>query len=404
MSFCKKIRLVRFLVRIAFFLFVSYTFINCNMDLQKNRDLESKHSNQTAQNLINDISFINNGKKKLEPFDSILSKSKIDTFNLPVINKELAKGLKEQLKVVKYQKRLKKEYSGKTVSKKQLEETIKVLLASQFNNSFGMKSSLDAHQIWGEDTLGNVNFTGYFTPVLKVRAKPNKKFKYPLYQFPKNWKGNLPSRKEIEKDGVLDTLNLEIAYTDNKIDIYFMQVQGSGYIEFPNGKKKLLAFAGTNKHPYRSIGKYMIRKGYATPDKVSLKSIKSYFKKNPEMVDSILFANPSYVFFTPVTTAPRGAGHVALTPEISIAVDKKIVPLGSCFLAQVPILDKNRNFSHHEYRILLAQDIGGAIKGTGHVDLYRGIGQTAEKEASALHHYGNLWWLLPKDTIVVSNE
>ena len=346
-----------------------------------------------------------NGKVDQELFDSIFTKISLDSFDiLPQINQELAEGLKQHLKLLKFQKRLKKEYSGMNITKDQLSETIKILLSTQFSNSFGMQHGLEAHQIWGQDQVGNVKFTGYFTPVLKVREKPNSFYKYPLYQYPKKWKGRLPSRREIEGDGALDSFNLEIAYARSKLDIYFMQVQGSGYIEFPNGKRKLLAHEGTNKHSYRSIGKYMVKNGFTTPERVSLKSIKSYFKKNPELVDSILFQNPSYVFFRPVTTQPRGAGHVALTPDYSIAIDRSVLPLGSCFLATVPIIDENRNFSHHEFRILLAQDIGGAIKGEGHVDLYQGIGLEAERDASNLHHYGNLWLLLPKDSIEINQS
>ncbi|MFK7775865.1 MAG: murein transglycosylase A [Saprospiraceae bacterium] len=339
------------------------------------------------------------GKMPHNFFDSILTKISLDTFDsLPPINQELAEGLKHQLKLLKYQKGLKEEYSGLKITKEQLNETIKILLSAQFNNSFGMLQSLEAHQIWGEDQRGNVKFTGYFTPVLKVRKRPNSHYKYPIYQYPKKWKGRLPSRKAIEGEGALDSFNLEIAYAKSKLDIYFMQVQGSGYIEFPNGERKLLAHEGTNKHPYRSIGKYMVKNGFTTPEYVSLKSIKSYFRKNPDLVDSILFQNPSYVFFRPVTTQPRGAGHVPLTPNYSIAIDRKILPLGSCLLATVPILDANRNFSHHEFRILIAQDIGGVIKGEGHIDLYKGIGAQAEIEASNLHQYGHLWLLLPKDS------
>lgn len=340
------------------------------------------------------------GKVERELFDSILTRVSLDSFDLlPQINQELAEGLNQQLKLLKFQKRLKENYSGIKITKDQLSETIKILLSSQFSNSFGMQHGLEAHQIWGEDKKGNVKYTGYFTPVLAVREKPNSLYKYPLYQYPKKWKGRLPSRREIERGGVLDSFNLEIAYARSKLDIYFMQVQGSGYIEFPNGEKKLLAHEGTNKHPYRSIGKYMIQNGFATPEYVSLKSIKSYFRRNPHLVDSILFQNPSYVFFRPVTTQPRGAGHVALTPNYSIAIDRSVLPLGSCLLATVPIIDENRKFSHHEFRILLAQDIGGVIKGEGHIDLYQGIGIEAQWDASNLHHYGSLWLLLPKDSI-----
>ena len=341
--------------------------------------------------------FIGNGKNPYSKLDSIYTEMDLDTFQLPLLTKELVEGLNNQLKLLRLQKKRKKEYGGKLISKKALESTIKTLLASQFNNSFGINQSLSAHQIWGEDERGNVHFTGYFTPVLKVRKEQDSIFKFPLYRYPKEWEGLLPTRKEIEEEGVLDGQNLEIAFSKSKLDVYVMQVQGSGIVEFPDGKKKLLAYAGSNKHPYRSIGKFMIENGYATKEHVSLKSIQKYFSIHPEQLDSILYINPSYIFFSPQNRNPQGAGNVPLTASHSIAVDKNYIPLGSCLLASVPILDKNRNFSHHEYRILLAQDVGGAIKGSGHIDLYTGIGSKAKYQASNLHHYGRVWLLLPKE-------
>lgn len=398
MTLSKRKSTLNFCISILCFAFIIFYSTGCQNSKGKNiNEVKGIPKDSITMNK----SDIRLGKLERDKFDSIFIHSNIDTFELPFITKELAAGLHQQLKLLKYQKNLKKEYSGIALTKSDLEETIKILLTAQFDNSFGIKKGLEAHQIWGDDKKGNVRFTGYFTPVLKVKKEPDAQYRYPLYKYPKKWNGALPTRGEIEGEGVLDTFNLEIAYAKNKIDIYFMQVQGSGYIEFPNGEKVLLAHAGTNKQPYRSIGKYMVENGYTTPEYVSLKSIRSYFKKNPELVDSILFINPSYIFFTPVKTNPRGAGHVALTPEYSIAVDKKVIPLGSCLLASIPMVDENRNFTHHEYRILLAQDVGGAIKGTGHVDLYRGIGKNAEKNASALHHYGNIWLLLPKDTLTL---
>ena len=113
------------------------------------------------------------------------------------------------------------------------------------------------------------------------------------------------------------------------------------------------------------------------------------------MIDSVLFANPSYVFFEPAQSRPKGAGLVPLTSMHSIAVDTRYIPLGSVLLATVPVINKRNQVIRHEYKLLVAQDVGGAIKGPGHVDLYTGIGTAARRKASALHHYGKLWLLLP---------
>jgi membrane-bound lytic murein transglycosylase A len=143
----------------------------------------------------------------------------------------------------------------------------------------------------------------------------------------------------------------------------------------------------------------MMKEGYADAQNVSLKRIKQFFNENPHLVDPLLYVNESYVFFSLVKyqKTPKGAGHVPLTTEYSIAVDRRYIPMGSCLLAKVPIIDRNNRIDHYEYRILIAQDVGGAIKGPGRVDLYTGVGDKGRQKASALHHYGNLWLLTPKD-------
>ena len=117
---------------------------------------------------------------------------------------------------------------------------------------------------------------------------------------------------------------------------------------------------------------------------------------NFELEKEILFTNPSYVFFDRKRAIPHGAGHVPLTADYSIAVDPKYIPLGSTLLAAIPSVDAKGDFSHHEFRIVVAQDIGGAIRGSGHVDVYCGVGIAAQKKAMAFHQYGSLWLLLPK--------
>ncbi|MEL6924108.1 MAG: MltA domain-containing protein, partial [Bacteroidota bacterium] len=206
-----------------------------------------------------------------------------------------------------------------------------------------------------------------------------------------------PTRAEIDGDGALDGRGLEIAYAKNLVDVYFMQVQGSGYVEFRNGERKLFAYDGTNKHPYRSIGRHMVDNNIIEAQFISMSRIKRYLNQHPNMRDSVLFHNPSYTFFTPQQSSPRGAGLVPLTSDYSIAVDPKYIPLGSCLLGWVPIINERGHLLRHEFRFLVAQDVGGAIKGAGHIDLYSGTGLEGRKKASYLHHYGKLWLLLPKE-------
>ncbi|MEM1322370.1 MAG: murein transglycosylase A [Bacteroidota bacterium] len=342
--------------------------------------------------------FAGNGKvHDTEGQEELYELAALEDFSADLLNEELVSGLKRQLRVIKYFKKRNKEQFGELkVTYHELEATIQLLLNQYEAGHHTLPSNIAAHRIKGEDGLGNVHFTGYFTPVLKVSRQKDDVYKYPLYTRPKKWKGKLPTRAQIDGEGALAEMGLELAYAKNLVDIYFMQVQGSGIVEFEDGSSQLFAHDGSNSHPYSSIGHYMVEQGYTTPDRVSLKSIRKFFERQPELLEKILFINKSYIFFTPSNSGPKGAGLAELSPNYSIAVDTRYIPMGSCLLAKVPIINKRNQVIRHEYRLLMAQDIGGAIKGPGHVDLYTGVGYKGQRMASALHHYGSLWLLLPE--------
>lgn len=344
--------------------------------------------------------FKGNGKSNdATILEEVYTEASLAKFNFPNINDQLAIGLKKQLKVLKHRKKIAINSFGEVdINLVKLEQTIHELLDIKEMKSPDVSSKLSAYQLKGEDGKGNVFYTGYFTPVLKVSRKPSKRYKYPLYAKPRKINGKFPTRAQIDGQQALKGKGLELAYAENLADIYFMQVQGSGIVQYQDGSQELLAYAGSNRHPYKSIGKYMIEKGYTTPAKVSLTWIKRFLKRNPNLLEEILFVNKSYIFFerAKYQKTPKGAGLVPLTEDYSIAVDTKYIPLGSCLLAAVPIIDNNNKVVKHEYRLLIAQDKGGAIKGPGHIDLYSGVGIQGQRKASALHHYGKMWLLLPK--------
>ncbi len=347
----------------------------------------------------NAFDFHNNGKKVRAETSTLKSTTTLETVKLPRFTNELIKGLNYQLKVLKYRKKEQLQAYGEvdpTIEK--LEKTVQLLLEQQHKEKPDFSTTLDATPMEGEDGKGSVYYTGYFTPVLKVSNVKTAEYKYPIYSRPKDWSGKLPTRRQIDGEQILKGKGLEIAYAKNLLDIYFMQVQGSGIVEFPDGTNQILAFAGTNGRKYRSVGRYMMQTGHANEQNVSLNKIKQFFSENPHLIDPLLFVNESYVFFSLVKyqKTPKGAGHVPLTTEYSIAVDKEYIPIGSCLLAKVPIIGNNNQIKHYEYRILIAQDVGGAIKGPGRVDLYTGVGDEGRRKASALHHYGSLWLLMPK--------
>ncbi|RBO80202.1 membrane-bound lytic murein transglycosylase A [Marinomonas aquiplantarum] len=256
---------------------------------------------------------------------------------------------------------------------------------------------LVAHQLAGQDQRGNVQITGYYVPVMPVRHLPDEEFRYPLYRKPTqtNAEGRYPSREEIDFESALAGQDLEIAYTADLVDNFFLHVQGSGVIEYEDGEQKLLSWGGVNGHPYRSIGKELIERGEIDRADISAQSIRQWLDEHPHRMREILSTNPSYLFFSEGLEKPVGAANVPLTPLYSAAVDPSVIPLGSILLAQVPKLDASGELVGHEFRLLLAQDKGGAIKGPGHIDWYQGIGEEAHFHAGQLKHFGKVWLLLP---------
>ena len=341
----------------------------------------------------------NNGKIKFaNQKPEIFAESSLDSLDFPEFNDKLVNAIESQLKVLKMRKSNKNQrIAGLDVSIQKLESTIDILLDNAKNGE-PISKDLAAYQTWGKDKKGHVKYTGYFTPEIKVKKTPDAKYKYPLYRKPKNWEGKLPTRAEIDGEGALEGLGLELAYAKNPVDIYYMQVQGSGYAKFVDtGEKILFRFNGGNGKKYKSIEKYILRNDHIKVKKLNIDGIKRYIATHPEQMEEILFSNPSYTFFRPTKSAVKGAAGVPLVEDISIAADPKYFPLGSVVLASVPNYDKKGKITDHEFRILLPQDTGAAIRGAGHVDIYSGLGTTGKYKASSIYHYGNMWILLPQE-------
>lgn len=331
-------------------------------------------------------------------FQHTFETSPLQDMDLPIIDGAMVAALENQIKLLdKKRKRKKRRIGNLSIAPEQLEETIELLLSYQHTPPIDLYKSLEAHQIRGQDRRGNVKFTGYYTPIIKVNHRKKGRYQYPIYDRPKKWEGQWPSRRSIEAEGAFEGLDLELAYARDKLDIYYMQLQGSGYVAFPNGKKKLFAYNGNNRHPYRSIEKYLLTMEDYKINNLSIDGIKSFFNQHPQLIDSVLWQNPSFSFFSPKNAKPRGAGGVDLSSFVSIAVDPKYIPLGSCLLLALPQLDESgERVIGHQLQFAVAQDVGGAIKGPGHIDVYMGVGPKARAKAEQLHHYGQVWLLLPQ--------
>jgi membrane-bound lytic murein transglycosylase A len=270
-----------------------------------------------------------------------------------------------------------------------------------------------------------VLFTGYYEPIYEGRLVPDESFKYPLYRLPddliridlslfsEKFKGEniiariegkkvLPyySRYQIESERVLEGKNLEIAWLKDPLDLAFLHIQGSGRLRLFDGKDLLIHYQASNGRPYRSIGRYMIEKGFLTREEMSMQAIRRYLTENPGVLDEVLNYNPSYVFFRQVENGPLGSLDVLLTPGRSVALDPKIFPKGALgFIScQKPLVNDQGNiigwtkFS----RFVLNQDSGGAIKGAGKADIFWGSSSYAELAAGHLKHDGELYILIKK--------
>lgn len=264
-------------------------------------------------------------------------------------------------------------------------------------------------------------FTGYFDPEVSGSRTEHGAYRYPLLgrppdlvqvnlgTFTRDLKGRSVSgrvqngelvpyydRAQID-DGVLDRRRLELVWLDDPVDVFILQVQGSGRVDLPNGRVMRVTYAGQNGRPYVPIGRVLVDRGEMTLDQVSLSSIRAWLESHRGQEAAVMEENPSYVFFREVTTlrpdeGPPGALGVPLAPGRSIAVDRAFIPLG----APVFIDTTDPLTGAPLQRLMLAQDIGGAIKGPARADIFFGWGRQAEARAGRMRAHGHEYILLPR--------
>lgn len=248
--------------------------------------------------------------------------------------------------------------------------------------------------IGGEDTA---LFTGYFEPELDGSLRRTPRFRYPLYRTPPEAQAGVwHSRREIEEGGLLDGRGLEIVWVDDPVELFFLQVQGSGRVRLPDGSVMRVGYGGRNGHPYRSIGQELVRRGVYEAHQVSAQVIRNWVRRNPVEGRELLYHNPSYVFFREVEIpdpglGPLGAMNRSITPLRTIAVDPAYTPLGA------PVwIEKGGAGPMH--RLMIAQDTGGAIRGAQRADIFFGFGDTAGEAAGTIRDPGRMVVLLPIET------
>lgn len=269
------------------------------------------------------------------------------------------------------------------------------------------------HFIESKNSEGKAFFTGYYEPMLDGSMTPTGDLSEPLYETPEDLiKVNLgsfseklngesivgrldgnrlvpyDSREEIVYEETLEGRARPIAYV-NEIELFFLQIQGSGLIRFSDGNIKRINYAQKNGHPYRSIGQFLTEE--IPKEEMSLQSIKSYLYSTPERVREIFSYNQSYTFFREVDEGPLGNIEVPLTPNRSVAMDSRVIPKGGlAFIeTELPVVE-NGNITEWKpaKRFVLVQDTGGAIREHGRVDLFLGHGEEAGISAGHIKHEG----------------
>ena len=289
------------------------------------------------------------------------------------------------------------------------------------------EQQLTAYQIVQVNNCGTPDptglVTGYYEPVLRGSRTATPLFRTPLYAAPddlltidlseiypdlkgRRLRGRVQgkkvipyySRADLEKNGLL--AGKEIVWVDNPIDAFFLEIQGSGRVTLPTGETIRIGYSDQNGYPYRSIGKYLVDQGILTIEQATTQGLRQWLLTNPDRMQQVLNANPSYVFFREdkvldPSQGPKGALGVPLTPQRSIAVDPRYIPLGApVFLSTTyPAADAPLQ------RLVLAQDTGGAINGAIRADFFWGMGPDAGESAGKMRQHGRLWLLWPKGVV-----
>ena len=276
------------------------------------------------------------------------------------------------------------------------------------------KDNFVPFKIYSEDDVDTGLITGYYEPLLYGSRTKTDKYKYPIYKTPedlltidlgtiypelKRYRlrgrvvGNkvIPyhSRAQMSKQKDMEV----IAYVDDKIDLFFLQIQGSGRVKLDSAEIINVGYANQNGRAYYAIGRALINKGYIKKEDISLQSIRAWLEANPDQQDEILNLNQSYVFFKESELSATGSLGVELIGERNLAVDRKFIPLG------YPVFINTQNPQTKEPidRLMVAADTGGAIKGEVRADFFWGYGEKAEKLAGLMKEEGKLYILIPKE-------
>ncbi len=284
------------------------------------------------------------------------------------------------------------------------------------------EAHFEPHRVLHANSTGLL--TGYYEPLIDAAPTPSVEYATPIYRRPadlanlvdeasRGSKGDAlthgrktaygvepyATRKQIEQ-GALQGLGLEMMYLTSPVDAFFLQVQGSGRLRLPDGQMIRVSYDGKNGHPYTSVGQLLIDAGELPADKMSLDALAAWLNTDTERGRQAMWQNKSYVFFRELkgeeADSAIGVLDIPLTPGRSLAVDAGAHAIGTPVYVHAPTLthaSKTGGFN----RLMIAQDVGSAIKGPERGDIYFGSGEAAGRLAGVTRHPGNFFVLLPRD-------
>ncbi|HEY5458840.1 MAG TPA: murein transglycosylase A [Sphingomicrobium sp.] len=264
---------------------------------------------------------------------------------------------------------------------------------------------------WVRVGTGEAFATGYYEPEIHGSRTQAPGYEVPIYAKPLDLvrctqldgttgRGRLDetgtcvlyyTRAEIE-DGALANRGLELAWAADPIELFFLQIQGSGRVKLPDGQVLRIGYADQNGREYVAIGRLLRDRGILPSGRANMDAIVAWMHAQPDGGKSLMRENPSYIFFKELTgPGPLGALNVAVAARSSVAADPKFVPLGApVFLA----VDRTEASG-----LWVAQDTGGAIKGPNRVDTFWGAGDEARRTAGGMSAKGQALILLPKGSV-----
>jgi len=260
---------------------------------------------------------------------------------------------------------------------------------------------------WVRIGAGQAFATGYYIPEAAGSRTPGPGFAVPVYRTPPDLirctkpdgtggRGRIDetgtcvlyyTRAEID-DGALNGKGLEIAYAADPIELFFIEIQGSGELRLPDGGVMRIGYDNQNGRDYVAIGRLLRERGILPPGGTNMQAIKDWMRANPDQGRALMRENLSYIFFKELPGPPLGSMGYPITPRATVAADPNFIPMGGPVFLAMDRPEANG--------LWVAQDVGGAIKGANRVDTFWGGGPDATQIAGGMSAKGQALILLPK--------